>query len=154
MAQNAGRGVVLHVQVEVYQSNLTFKRKVARYQEWCPWSIQPKIFTSQFCPKSNLIKDKIPVLGLDIFARSSFLLVSEKIEHRVQINMYLLHHRCITAQIFNIDCGWFIKYPISKHNKNNPLFNIIAADSRRGRCRPRQIPPADCAASQACGVQT
>ena len=22
--------------------------------------------TSQFCPKSNLIKDKIPVLGLDI----------------------------------------------------------------------------------------
>ena len=112
------------------------------------------VFTSQFCPKSNLIKDKIPVLGLDIFARSSFLLVSEKIEHRVQINMYLLHHRCITAQIFNIDCGWFIKYPISKHNKNNPLFNIIAADSRRGRCRPQQIPRAGCAASQACGDQT
>ena len=27
------------------------------------------IFTSQFCPKSNLIKDKIPVLGLDIVER-------------------------------------------------------------------------------------
>ena len=36
--------------------------------------IQPKIFicqsyTSEFCPKSNLIKDKVPDLGLDIVER-------------------------------------------------------------------------------------
>ena len=34
-----GRGVVLHVQEEVYQSTLTFRRILARDQEWCPWSI-------------------------------------------------------------------------------------------------------------------
>ena len=28
-----------------------------------------KNYTSQFCPKSNLIKDYIPVLGLDIVER-------------------------------------------------------------------------------------
>ena len=28
-----GRGVVLHVQEEVYQSTLTFRRRVAGYQE-------------------------------------------------------------------------------------------------------------------------
>ena len=27
------------------------------------------IYTSQFCPKSNLIKNKIPVLGFDIVER-------------------------------------------------------------------------------------
>ena len=36
---DVGRGVVLHVQEEVYQSTLTFRRRVAGYQKWCPWSI-------------------------------------------------------------------------------------------------------------------
>ena len=31
--QDQGRWVVLHVQEEVYQSTLTFRRKVARYQK-------------------------------------------------------------------------------------------------------------------------
>ena len=31
--QDQGRGVVLHVQEEVYQSTLTFRRRVAGYQE-------------------------------------------------------------------------------------------------------------------------
>ena len=44
-------GVVLHVQEEVYQSTLTFRRR------------------AEFCPEPNLIKDKIPVLGLDIVER-------------------------------------------------------------------------------------
>ena len=43
--RDQGRGVVLHVQGEVYQSTLTVLYK------------------------SNLIKDKIPVLGLDIVER-------------------------------------------------------------------------------------
>ena len=66
-------GVVLHVQEEVYQSTLTFRRRVAGYQEWFPWSLKPKILfvslthpTSKFYPKLNQIKDKIPILGLDI----------------------------------------------------------------------------------------
>ena len=42
--RDPGRGVVLHVQGEVYQSTLNFGRRVAGYQEWCPWSIQPKIW--------------------------------------------------------------------------------------------------------------
>ena len=41
--RDQGPGVGLHVQ-EVYQSILTFRRGVAGYQEWCPWSIQPKIW--------------------------------------------------------------------------------------------------------------
>ena len=51
---------------------LTFRRRVARYQEWCPWSIQP--YTSRFCPKLNLMKDKTPVLGLDIVERQVWLI--------------------------------------------------------------------------------
>ena len=31
--RNKGRGVVLHVQEEVYQSSLIFRRRVAGYQE-------------------------------------------------------------------------------------------------------------------------
>ena len=42
--RDQGPGVGLHVQEEVYQSILTFRRRVAGYQEWCPWSIQPKIW--------------------------------------------------------------------------------------------------------------
>ena len=34
--QDQGLGVVLHVQEEVYQSTLTFKRRVARDQELYP----------------------------------------------------------------------------------------------------------------------
>ena len=40
--QEQGREVVLHVQEEVYQSTLTFRRRIVWYQEWSPWSIQPK----------------------------------------------------------------------------------------------------------------
>ena len=44
-------GVVLHVQEEIYQTTLTFRR------------------TAELCPELNLINDKIPVLGLDIVKR-------------------------------------------------------------------------------------
>ena len=33
--RDQGHGVALHVQEEVYQSTLTFRRRVAKYQEWC-----------------------------------------------------------------------------------------------------------------------
>ena len=51
------------IQPKIDQVVLTFRRRVARYQKWCTLSIQPKIlicYTSKSCPKSNLIKDKIP----------------------------------------------------------------------------------------------
>ena len=43
--RDQGRGVVLHVQEEVYQSTLTFRRRVARYLEWSPLPIQPRRLT-------------------------------------------------------------------------------------------------------------
>ena len=55
--QDQGHGVVLHAREEVYQSTLALRRRVA------------KSYTSQFCPNLNLIKDKTPVLGLDIVER-------------------------------------------------------------------------------------
>ena len=77
--QNQGHGAVLHVQEEVCQLTLNFRRRVDRDQEWCPWSNQQKnliclSYTSQFCPNSNLIKDKNQALGLTLLnARSSCL---------------------------------------------------------------------------------
>ena len=40
-SENKDVGVVLHVWEEVYQSTLTFRRRIVWYQEWSPWSIQP-----------------------------------------------------------------------------------------------------------------
>ena len=40
-----GREVVLHVQEEVYQLTLIFRRRVARYLEWSPLPIQPRRLT-------------------------------------------------------------------------------------------------------------
>ncbi len=53
--QDQGCGVVLHVQEEVYQTTLTFRRRVAKYQEWSPWPIQPK--------KIDLVDSKIKDIG-------------------------------------------------------------------------------------------
>ena len=52
---------VAHVQEDVHQSTLTFRRRVAGYKNDALYPSSQK-----FCPKLNLIKDKIPVLGLDI----------------------------------------------------------------------------------------
>ena len=36
--QDQGRGLVLHFQEEVYQLTLTFRRRVARYLKWSPFT--------------------------------------------------------------------------------------------------------------------
>ena len=70
----------LHVQEEVYQSTLTFDLLV---------------FTSQFCPKSNLIKDKILVLGLDIVEHKVYyyFVTSDMTQCCTQFALYALQLR-------------------------------------------------------------
>ena len=55
--------VVLHVQEEVYQWTLAFRRRVGGTKNN---ALDPSL---QFCLNSNQIKDKIPVIGLDIVER-------------------------------------------------------------------------------------
>ena len=55
--QYKGYWVVLHDQGEEYQQPITFSPALLTH------------YTSLSCPESNPIKDKIPVLGLDIVER-------------------------------------------------------------------------------------